>query len=148
MFFQGPWAVVEEGNNPDPARSLARIALGSPSCFEFVSAREQGSPSVSEKVGNEDDECARDGNLCRFELDRDVFSTWHNQWDACKAHSIYLAHDSLEPGENGGQEYAAKRQNGVKVVAQRQQMRGGVGTRNDDDIISLDISFLATRSGG
>ena len=68
MFFQRPWAVVEEGNDLDPAWSRARAALGPPSCFELVSAREDPGPCISKEVGNQDDECARDRDERWFEL--------------------------------------------------------------------------------
>lgn len=69
MLLQAPSAIVEEGGDPDPEGRFALAALGSPAGLEPVAAGEDGGPRFAEEVGDEDDECALDGDQGWFELE-------------------------------------------------------------------------------
>jgi len=68
MFFEAPRTRVDELDNLEPERYRASVTAGSPPSFELVSARKGEGPSVSDEVGDEDDECSLDGDHGGFEL--------------------------------------------------------------------------------
>lgn len=68
MFLETPGAIIEEGDDPDPARCYACVASCPPSCFQYITPGKNCSPGVPQKVCDEDDKCTADRYLGWFEL--------------------------------------------------------------------------------
>lgn len=69
VLLKIPRPRVDEGSDGNPQGSLSLTTLGCPSSPEFVTTREERSPSITNEVRDEDDEGS--GDCCRgwFELD-------------------------------------------------------------------------------
>lgn len=69
VLLKIPRSGVDEGSNGNPQRRLSLATLSCPSSPQFVTTREECSPSITNEVRDEDDEGS--GDCCRgwFELD-------------------------------------------------------------------------------
>ncbi len=108
MLLQIPRSVIEKGDNGDPARELALAASLSPSRFKSVTTWEKCSPCAAEKVGDEDNKRAGDGDGRRFELDEAGSARKYRARPPFEpqvlllSHRVDLAHDGLESREASG----------------------------------------------
>lgn len=57
-------------------------------------------------------------------------------------HCVDLAHNGLETRQARGEEQTAERQGGVEVVAQGEQVAGGIGAGDDDNLVAAAAIVL------
>ena len=120
VLLERPGAGVEDPEEAYAHRWLrvrggVRVGLA-PLGQRVVAARKERGPGTADEVGNEHDKRAGDGGLRGLEV-------------------VDLRHDGLEGAQDRGQQQAAQRDGGVKVVTQWQQMGSRVGTRAHNDIV-------------
>lgn len=68
MFLDSKWAIVQEGDHSNPSRGLTLATTCPPAGFKLIAAWEDSGICFTEKVGDENDECARNCDQRGFEL--------------------------------------------------------------------------------
>lgn len=68
VLLKIPWPRVDEGSDGNPQGRLSHTTPSCPSSLQFVTTREECSPSITNEVRDEDDEGSRDCCRSWFEL--------------------------------------------------------------------------------
>lgn len=139
VLLESPGAGIYEFHDRNPPGRSTLAALGPPPGLKLVTAWEGCSPCLAEEVGDKDNKSTRDGNGRGFKLGENACVSTNEEVcrrPALSTHCVNLAHDGLKTGQTGCEDQAAKGQGRIKVIAQGQEMAGGVGTGDDDNLVA------------
>lgn len=117
VLLQAPWAMVEEGKDPDAERCSALTAACSPPRFPDVATRQEIRPGFSEEVSQQDDEGTGERDVGGFELGKMSATRPSVFLEMNGTDGVNLLQDGHETGKDSGEEEASKGDGGVSIVA-------------------------------